>query len=369
MMLSNLWAVFDRHTHSLEPEVVPLLSAFGRVSARSLSADREMPPFDVSALDGYSVSGEGPLFAVEEALEPFSSPPERLEKGKALFIPTGGRLPAGLRFVAREHVVERACEILVKTGADETRVVKAGDWLKRGTGLLAKGGCITPSAMALLALTGINTVTVFRRPTVAVITTGSELKQGRLVDSNRFLLAGLVQRDGGVPSELHVADDTVEDILHILSLMGRVDLVILTGGTSKGRRDVTKPAIRQWGGRFYLESPPVLPGKTMAFARKGGTAVYILPGNPNAVRSVYELFVKRSLFRLSGRRYRERSYTLPLPRGIEKPAGFITATPVRVATEPAAIEEMHPREPNGFVVLEEDTPYLPPGEKVKVILP
>lgn len=368
MTLSDLWAIVDRHTHPLKTEVVPLLSAFERVSARSLSADKEMPPFDVSALDGYALSGEGPSFQAEEALEPFRLPPDRIEKGKALFVPTGGRLPPGLRFVAREHVVETGHEIVVETESDDTKVVKAGDWLKRGTKLLSKGDSITPSAMALLALAGINAVAVYRKPTVAVITTGSELKQGRLIDSNRFLLAGLVQRDGGDPCELHVADDTEEDILQVLAAMGPVDLVILTGGTSKGRKDVTKSAIAQWGGTFYLDSPPILPGKTMAFARKGGTAFYVLPGNPRAVRSVYELFVKRGLYRLSGRQYRERSYMLPLPEGIEKPAGFVTATPVQVASEPFIIREMRAPEPNGFVLLEDDTPYLPPGKKVKVIL-
>jgi molybdopterin molybdotransferase len=368
MTISDIWAIIDRHTHPLDGEVIPLISTFGRVSVRSLSTDKEMPPFDVSALDGYALNGEGPSFVIEEVLEPFSRIRRRPKAGGAFFVPTGGRLPPASRFVAREHVREEGRTIVVKTKMDETRVVKKGDWLKQGTLLIDGGESITPSAMALLALAGIETVTVHRRPTVAVITTGGELKQGRLIDSNRFLLTGLIHRDGGDLRGCHTADDTEEDILHILSVMGPVDLLILTGGTSKGRMDVTKPAMKRWGGTFCLESPPVLPGKTMAFGRKGDTVFYILPGNPGAVRNVYELFVKRSLFRLAGRSSRQEECALPLIEAIEKPQGFVTATPVLIKTETSTIQEMRPREPNGFVVLEEDTRSLQPGQRVRVIL-
>jgi molybdopterin-guanine dinucleotide biosynthesis adapter protein len=261
MTISDIWALIHRHTHPLDGEVVPLISTFGRVSVRSLSTDKEMPPFDLSALDGYALNGEGPSFVIEEVLEPFSPVSGRPEEGGAFFVPTGGRLPPATRFVAREHVREEGRTIVVKTKMDETRVVKKGDWLKRGTRLLDRGESITPSAMALLALAGIKTVTVHRRPTVAVITTGGELKQGRLIDSNRFLLTGLIHRDGGDLRGCYTADDTEEDILHILSAMGPVDLVILTGGTSKGKMDVTKPAIRRWG-------RDLLPGVSPCASRK-----------------------------------------------------------------------------------------------------
>lgn len=367
MTLASILAVFDRYTHPLDTEVIPLLSAFGRICARSVSADRQMPPFDISALDGYAVYGKGPSFVVKEVLEPFGPLADPAEEGDAYFVPTGGRLPPASRFVAREHVREGNRTILTETEDDEARVVKAGDWVRRGAKLVTRGDCLTPSAMALLALSGLNTLTVYRRPTVAIIATGSELKQGRLVDSNRFLLAGLIQRDGGNPCQLHTADDTENDILRVLAGTGCVDIVVLTGGTSKGKRDVTKEAVRQWGGVFRLESPLILPGKTMAFGRKGKTVFYILPGNPKPVRSLYELFVKRGLFRLAGRRFDEVAYLVSLPEIIEKPADMVTATPVLIEAGTSTIREMHPPEPNGFVVLDEGTSCARPGEKVKVI--
>jgi molybdopterin molybdotransferase len=365
--LASILSVVDRYTHPLDTEVIPLLSALGRVSARSVSADREMPPFDISSLDGYAVYGQGTSFAVKDVLEPFGPLPDPAEEGEAFFVPTGGRLPPASRFVAREHVQERDRRIFVETGKDETKMVKAGDWLRRGAKLVTKGDCLSPSAMAVLALSGLSTVTVYQKPAVGIITTGSELKQGRLVDSNRFLLAGLVQRDGGNPCQLCTADDTEDGVLCALAGMGRVDIVVLTGGSSKGIRDVTKEAIKQWGGVFHLESPPISPGKTMAFGRRGGTAFYVLPGNPKSVRSLYELFVKRGLFRLAGRHYNPIEHFISLPETIEKPADIVTATPVLVETATSVIREMHSLEPNGFVVLDEGVTCARPGEKVKVI--
>jgi molybdopterin molybdotransferase len=368
MTLARIFAVVDRYTHPLDTEVIPLLSAFGRICARSVSADKEMPPFDISALDGYAVCGRGPSFVVKGEMEPLGPLPGLTKEGTACFVPTGGRLPSASRFVAREHVRETDRAIVVETEKDETRVVKAGDWLRQGVKLVTRGDCVSPSAMALLALSGFSAVTVYRKPAAAIITTGSELKQGKLVDSNRFLLAGLIQRDGGDPGQLNTADDTEDDILRALSEMGRVDIVVLTGGTSKGKRDVTKEAIKQWGGVFHLESPPILPGKTMAFGRRGATAFYILPGNPKSVRSLYELFVKRGLFRLAGRRYNGVERFMSVPEIIEKPADMVTATPVLVETETSVIREMYPLEPNGFVVLDEGASTVRPGELVKVIL-
>jgi molybdopterin molybdotransferase len=367
MTLARILAVVDRYTHPLGTEVIPLLSAFGRICARSVLADREVPPFDISALDGYAVCGQGPSFAVKEAIEPFGPLRDLTEEGTAFFVPTGGRLPSASRFVAREHVREADRTIVVETEKDETRVVKAGDWLRLGAELVTRGDCVSPSTMALLALSGFTEVTVYRKPAVAIITTGSELKQGRLIESNRFLLAGLVQGDGGDPCELHTADDTEDDIRRVLAGMGHVDIVVLTGGTSRGKRDVTKEAIKQLGGVFHLESPPILPGKTMAFGTMGGTVFYVLPGNPKSVRSLYELFVKRGLFRLAGRRYSGAEYLISLPEIIEKPPDMVTVTPVLIQTETSVIREMYPLEPNGFVVLDEGISAARPGQNVKVI--
>ena len=119
-------------------------------------------------------------------------------------------------------------------------------------------------------------------------------------------------------------------------------LLILTGGTSKGKKDLTKQAVRRLRFRFHLDSPPILPGKTMAFGRKGPQLFFILPGNPKAVQSLYELFVKRALLGMAGRPLQRTEYILPLSAPVEKPADMAMVIPVLIGADPARIEEMYP---------------------------
>ncbi len=305
--MTNIMDVIDRHIPRPSEETIPLLDALGRVSARSLIARRPMPPFDVSALDGYAVRGAGTDFRTRGSLEPLGETPLPLKEGEAVFVPTGGRFPRGSRFAAREHVAEKADAIRVETEADERKVVTRGDWLKKGRRLIDRGDVIGPAAMGLLALGGHEALRVFRKPAVALIATGSELKKGGGTDSNKFLLAGLVQRDGGSIAGLHTVDDDEEEIRRAMRESPGARLFILTGGTAKGKKDLTKQAVRRMRFRFLLDSPPIQPGKTMAFGRKGPQLFFILPGNPKAVESLYELFVKRALLGMAGRPFQEES--------------------------------------------------------------
>ena len=311
MTLFDILDVIDRHIPHAPEETIPLLDALGRVAARSLIARRHMPPFDISALDGYAVRGAGRDFRIRGSLEPLGEPPRRLKEGEAVFVPTGGRFPRGSRFVAREHVSEKAECIRVETGADERKVVRSGDWLKKGQRLIDRGDLVGPAAMGLLALGGHRALRVFKKPAVALITTGSELKKGSIIDSNKFLLAGLVQRDGGSVTSLHTVDDDEEEIRRAVAESADARLFILTGGTSKGKKDLTKQAVRRMRFRFHLDSPPIMPGKTMAFGRKGPQLFFILPGNPRAVQSLYELFVKRALLGMAGRPLSARNIPCP----------------------------------------------------------
>jgi len=367
MTLFDILDTIDRQIPRGSEETVPLLDALGRVAARSLSAPRHMPPFDISALDGYAVRGAGTDFRLRGSLEPHDETPLPFKEGEAVFVPTGGRFPRASRFAAREHVSERAGCIKVEAEADERKVVRSGDWLRKGQRLIGRGDVVSPAAMGLLALGGHGALRVLKKPAVALITTGSELKKGSITDSNKFLLAGLVQRDGGSITSLHTVDDDEEQIRHAVVESAGARLFILTGGTSKGKKDLTKQAVRRLGFRFHLDSPPILPGKTMAFGRKGPQLFFILPGNPRAVQSLYELFVKRALLGMAGRPLQRTEYTLPLSTPVEKPAGITMVIPVLIGAHPEKIEEMYPSAPDGFVVLEEGMEKLAAGEEVRVL--
>lgn len=261
MTLPEMRAIIDECARPLKAESIPLVAAYNRVSARSLSSTRDMPPFDVSALDGYGVKGKGALFEIKAELSPFAPLPAAIKQGEAFFVPTGGRIPDGARFVMREHVTEDGRFIQAGAGKDERRIVKKGDWLPRGKHVVDKGGLFTPETMALAAMAGFQTVQVFRRPTVAVISTGSELKSGLMVDSNAFMLAGLIQRDGGEVLGLYRADDVADEISALAGSLRGANLLILTGGTAKGKKDLTKQALAAAGGHILFDGPPITPGR------------------------------------------------------------------------------------------------------------
>jgi molybdopterin molybdotransferase len=366
MTLSDILDIITRRIDPMPEESVPLIDALGRVASRPLSARRDLPPFDVSSLDGYAVSGPGKRFLLKGSLEPLGPIPSGLKEGEALFVPTGGRFPPGTRFVAREHASEKAGIVMVNNGADERKIVRKGDWVTKGQPLAGRGTVIGPAAMGLLAQGGHETMRAFARPPVAVVATGDEIKKGTIKDSNKFLLAGLIKRDGGEIAGLYAAGDDEEEIAEAVAGAG-ARLVILTGGTALGKRDLTKQAVRRIGFRFLLESAHVVPGKTMAFGRKGKTFLFILPGRPTAVQTLYLLFVRPALLTMAGRTSERTECLLRLPGGVEKPAGAIMVIPVSITDKPAAIDAMYPAEPNGFVVLEQGVKKAAAGQRVRVL--
>ena len=146
-------------------------------------------------------------------------------------------------------------------------------------------------------------------------------------------------------------------------------LLILTGGTSQGKKDLTREAMRRCGARILLDAPPVIPGKTMAFGRKGSTPFFILPGNPKAIRTLYEVFVKRCLHIIAGREPLGKEQKVPLPEAFRKPGGVISLVPVLLGHREEAVARMYPAEPNGFIVLEGKQDLIPAGTLVKVLEP
>jgi len=367
MSLSRILDIITRLASPMGEEAVPLLESLGRVVARPVASHRDVPPLDVSSLDGYAVKGPGRRFSVVGSLQPLGPAPAYLKEGEALFVPTGGCFPPGTRFVAREYASEEAEFISVKVGTDERKTVKKGEWLEKGRPLAAKGEIVAPALMGLLAQGGYGTIRVFVKPPVAVVTTGEELKNGAMADSNKFLLAGLVERDGGKVVGLHTTGDDEEEIMGAITASSEARLIVLTGGTARGKKDRTKEAARRLGFRLLIDSPPILPGKTMAFGGKGRVLLFILPGRPTAVRTLYDLFVRRALLRMSGRSLRDREHLLPLTGQVDKPARSVMVIPVLIGCERKAIVEVYPDEPNGFIVLEEGPERLGAGELVRVL--
>ena len=372
MTPTHVWRIIRAATtlraSEVPEETVPLLASSGRVSATDVRAPSSWPPFDVSALDGYALKGPGTTFRIKGFLEPLAPEAPVMKKGEALFVATGGRIPSMARFVRRESVKESDDGLSVLSPLDERRLWKRGYWINKGTRIVSRGEVIGPSAIESLALARITKVHVIRRPSVAILTTGDELKKGRVPDSNKYLLASLAERDGAAILHLATAGDSETEIAQSVAACEGADLLLITGGTSRGKRDLTYGALEGLEADFLLRQPPFLPGRTMAFGRARGSLFFVLPGNPRALRTLYELFVGHALRMLCGRRdMRWKTGTFILEEGVEKGRGTTLFVPVRISWKEDTVARVYGGRPDGFAVIGRDLTRVFSGEKVRVV--
>lgn len=368
-MLHEIIRTIERHSRRVEVEEVALLDAVGRIAARTLKTRRNAPLFDISALDGYAVKGDGPHFRVAAELEPASASRVRIREGEAIFVPTGAPIPPGTRFLPREAVTEQGPAVTAHGEADGRKIWQKGLWLPKGATLVEQGLANTPQAIERLAMAGYAALPVFRKPRVAVLATGNELVRGTSTDSNRYLLGALATRDGADVSGLAVAPDDVSEIAALIAkLSGTADLLLITGGTAKGKKDLTSAALCSAGARVLLKDLPISPGKTMIFAKREGLPIFSLPGNPRPLLALYTVFVRPCLFRLAGRRTLSSGWErLALPETLEVGEGSARIIPARLLRGGPAISALYVDTPDGFVVVEGQTKALRKGDHVEVV--
>ena len=366
-MLRDIVRAIEKEISPVGQETIPCLKALNRVAACTVKAGRDLPLFDVSALDGFACKGGGKEFVVKASLGPGEKLVLRLKAGEAVFVPTGAAIPTNTRFVPVEHVREDGATILVETLLDMRKTWKKGYWIRKSDSVAAMGQRITPRTMELLALAGLEKMAVFRKPGISILSTGNELKKGIVVNSNQYLLTGLIERDEGEVTHMAVAGDDEDEIGGALSSMDGTDLLLVTGGTAKGKKDVTRSSFQACGATFLLESLPVVPGKTMTFGKLNQTPFFILPGNPRALRTLYEVFIKPCLSKLAGRIGSTRFGKASLPEDIEKETDKIHLIPVALSMGGAPyIWELYVDEPDGFIVLERGIKRVRAGEEVEI---
>ncbi len=283
-------------------ETVPLDAALGRVLAEPrLQAPISVPPFDNSAMDGYAVRAAdtpGEL-SVGEEIAAGRAPGPGLEAGTARPIMTGGPMPAGADAVVPIEVAIEHDGRVQLAAADRGAYVRlAGSDTPAGSEVCLPGA-LTPAGVAVLASLGLGTVTVRRRPVVALLSTGDELvapgnglAPGQIHDANGPALAAAVVDAGGVPRRLPVVRDdaaAVEDALREAS--AGCDLVITSGGVSVGRHDHVRAVLEEAGSLDFWRIA-VQPGKPLAVGSFGDATVVGLPGNPVSALVTFELFVR-----------------------------------------------------------------------------
>jgi molybdopterin molybdotransferase len=297
---------------SLAAEPVAVEDARGRVLAADLLAAADVPHFDNSAMDGFAVRSDasrGMLRIVDESRA--GRPASRtLAAGEAIRISTGASMPAGADAVAP---VEQAHEVdghvtLAATVAPGQHVRRAGEDLRAGMVVLAAGTALGPGALSVAVGAGVGTATCARRPRVAILATGDELRSpgsplgpGEIHNSNAVMLAALAAQDGAeVLAATAVPDSREATKAALAAALGDADVVVLSGGVSVGPHDHVKPALEALGVTERFWRVDLQPGKPTWFGTRGAQLVFGLPGNPVSSFVTFALFVRPALRGLQG---------------------------------------------------------------------
>jgi molybdopterin molybdotransferase len=302
---------------ALPAEDVALDEARGRVLATDMAALRTQPPDAVSAMDGYAVRGEDvaqapvtlTLIGEVAAGHPFDG---TVRAGQAARIFTGGVMPDGADTVVIQELTTRdGDKVTIQKPTAKARNVRAkGIDFKQGETLLAKGRVLTDRDLMLAAAMNYPTLSVVRRPKVAVLGTGDELvmpgnplKPGEIVYSNGFALTALAQREGAAAAELGIARDRVEDIVANVRRArdAGADILVTSGGASVGEHDLVQRALGAEGLDLSFWRVALRPGRPMMHGRLGAMHVLGLPGNPVSSYVCAYLFLAPLIRKLSGR--------------------------------------------------------------------
>jgi molybdopterin molybdotransferase len=292
-------------------EKVDLLAAHGRVVSENVTADRDYPALDRSLRDGFAIHSEeapGVLQIVGE-VRAGAGESTPLPAGHALEIMTGAPVPAGATAVVMvEHVQRDGARVKIDQPASAGQFInRRGVEAQQGSVLIPAGTRLDASHIATLAMTGVTHVPVYRKPSVAILSTGDELVEigatpaaHQIRNSNAYSLAALVEAAGGIPVIQSVARDTEHDLRAALERGLHHDLLLISGGVSAGKYDLVKPCLRDLGAQFFFERVRIQPGQPTAFGKAGAKFVFGLPGNPGSSMVTFQLFGGAALQLLTG---------------------------------------------------------------------
>lgn len=303
-----------------DTEIVSLEKATERILAKAIASELDFPYWDNSAMDGYAVryqdvshcTTENPvtLEIVEEI--PAGYPPQKtIRAGQTARIFTGAMLPPGAdTIVIQENTEREGNEVKILASGEAKQFVRyQGSYYQAGNEMLRSGIVLTASDIAVLATAQCSQLRVYRRPKVAILSTGNELvspdtplKPGQIVDSNQYALASFVTRNGGIPITLGIVPDDRETLKNAISqAINQADMVLSTGGVSVGDYDYVDRILTQLGGEIRIRSVAVKPGKPLTVATFSNNCLYFgIPGNPVSALVSCWRFVLPALKKLSG---------------------------------------------------------------------
>jgi len=382
-------------------ERVPLSDACGRILAEGLVALIDVPAFARSTVDGYAVKSEDTFGAEED--RPVSlglcghvgageTPRVTVQRGKAAGISTGAPLPRGADAVVMlEYAAPRDGGVLVyRPVARGENVMKAGSDISKGETVLEAGLRLGPSEVGVLAALGLREVAVYRRPRVAIISTGGEIVEpgeplppGKVYDINSQSLGAAVVECGGEPVNLGIVPDDRDRLREALGrALSLADAVVTSGGVSVGPGDLIPGVLNELGKPGVIVSGVALrPGKPTTIGVIRGKPVFSLPGHPTSALMAFRLLVRPVLCRMAGRREEPPPTVRALASARMFPTrGRRTFVPVRLTLDGLGrvLASPVPAElsgaittlarADGFIEIPESQQFVDPGDEVTVHL-
>ncbi len=296
-------------------ESVKLEQCLGRVLAEDIRANRDQPPYDVSAMDGFAlrsadVANAPATLLIIEDIRAGDMPTKTVQAGQCARIMTGAPVPPGADTVIRVEDTQAVSDTQVQinvTVKPNNDIRPRGEGMRNGEVVLQAGMEITPGVVGMLAMVKRIDVQVYRQPRVAILSTGDELEglhdpfnANKIPDANSYALMAQVQVLGIQPVLLGIARDEPEELRQYLQQGLKYDVLLVSGGTSVGVHDYVRPTLEALGVQMKFWRVEMKPGHPMAFGVAADSFVFGLPGNPVSSMVCFEEFVLPALRRMMG---------------------------------------------------------------------
>jgi molybdenum cofactor synthesis domain-containing protein len=310
-----------------EEEIISLEEAFNRVVFRDIISAINVPHFRKSSMDGYAVIAEDTFGAEEdnlitlnliEIISAGDSPLKNIEKGQCSYVATGAAIPDNTNGVVMVEFTEREGDKITisKAITPETHIINIGHDVKKGDTICSRGSLINLPTLGLLSSCGTSQVSVYRKPIISLISTGNELlthdtntlEIGKIYDVNSIVLKKAIENTGANVKYLGIIKDDFEDLKNIISkALNESDIVILSGGTSKGEGDLGPQVLETYQNvDILVHGVRIKPGKPLIFAKLDQKILFILPGYPTSALSCFYVLIENFLRRMSGYPLKER---------------------------------------------------------------
>jgi len=280
-------------------EIIDIDDSLGRVLAEDIVATLSTPPFNRAAMDGYAVKARDTFNSGQSnprvlnlvgELHAGETPQTRIKIGECIQIATGAMMPGGADAVVmvEDTETENNRVKVFKSAYPKANVAPKGEDIRKGNTVLSQGFILDAGKIGVLASQGIQQIRVYEKPEVAVLPSGEEvvevskrLRQGQVYDINSHTVASVVKANGGNPVRFGVVGDKVEELKSIITEALKNDVVVISGGSSVGERDLLVSVIQDWG-EILFHGVQVKPGKPTMFAIIQGKPIFGMPGYPTS---------------------------------------------------------------------------------------